>query len=378
MGSLKISTWMFAGLAAALSVAAAGAQTRIPAAPVPQTGAGGTTPQATTPAPAAPQKPAATPEKPAAPLQLHDMGQTPKADPFPPVNPKFFTADSPSVDTVNAFLKSLWGYDANRIWRVEAIQKTMAPETSKVVVFVSDKTPGAKVQPTAFFVTSDGKHAIAGDTVIPFGATPFADIRKTLQGRADGATRGATAKDLMLVEFADLQCPHCKEAQGTMDNLVKDFPNAHVVYQSFPLVDLHPYAFKAAAYGYCVQKQKNDAFFVFSAAVFDTQDALTAETGDETLKNAVTKAGMDPAAVDACAATQATKDQVNASIKLAQDVGVEQTPMLAVNGHLLPLTGLPYETLKNIISYQAMLDGVSTGATGPAVGSSSVPPTLGK
>jgi protein-disulfide isomerase len=364
MVSLKISTWMLAGLAAVFSVTAvAEAQAGSQA---------GATPQATTPAPAA-----AAPQKPAAPLQLHDMGQTTKADPFPPTNPKFFTADSPSVDTVNAFLKSLWGYDPNRIWRVEAIQKTMAPNTSKVVVFVSDKTPGAKVQPTAFFVTADGKHAIAGDTVIPFGATPFADIRKSLQGRADGAARGATGKDLMLVEFADLQCPHCKEAQGTMDNLVKDFPNARVVYQSFPLVDLHPFAFKAAAYGYCIQKQKNDAFFVYSAAVFDSQDALTTETGDETLKNAVTKAGMDPAAVDACAATQATKDQVNASIKLAEEIGVEQTPMLAINGHLIPLTGIPYETLKNIISYQAMLDGVSTGATGPAVGNSA-PPTLGK
>ena len=359
----------------ALSTATgAGAQTGTggsipPQAPTPQT-----QPQTQQPAPAA-----AAPQKSTPPLQLHDMGQTPtKADPFPPVNPKFFTASTPTVDTVNAFLKTLWGYDPNRIWRVEAIQTTQAPNISKVVVFVSDKTPGAKVQPTAFFVTPDGKHAVAGDAIVPFGATPFEDLRKTLQARADGASRGATSKDLMLVEFADLQCPHCKEAQGTMDNLVKDFPNARVVYQSFPIVDLHPFAFKAAAYGYCVQKQKNDAFFVYSAAVFDAQDALTAENGDETLKNAVTKAGLDPAAVDACAATQATKDQVNASIKLAQDVGVEQTPMLAVNGHLLPLTGIPYETLKTIVSYQASLDGVSTGATGPAVGSSSGPPTLGK
>ena len=355
---MKISYLMLAGLATALSVTAfAGAQT------------GPTAPQAAQPAPAA--------QKPAAPLQLQTMGQTTKADPFPPVNPKYFTSDSPSVDTVNAFLKSLWGYDSNRIWRVEAIQKTMAPNISKVVVFVSDKTPNSKVQPTAFFVTSDGKHAIAGDAVIPFGALPFADLRRELQGRADGAARGATGKDLLLVEFADLQCPHCKEAQGTMDQLVKDFPNARVVYQSFPLVELHPFAFKAAAYGYCIQKQKNDAFFVYSAAVFDTQGALTPETGDETLKNAVTKAGLDATAVDTCAATQATKDEVNASIKLAEDIGVEQTPMLAVNGHLLPLTGVPYETLKNIISYQAMLDGVSTGATGAAVGSS-IPPTLGK
>ena len=350
---MKISYLILAGLATALSVtAAAGAQT------------------GAAPAPTAAQKPAA-------PLQLQDMGQTGKADPFPPVNQKYFTASSPSVDTVNAFLKALWGYDPNRIWRVEAIQTTPAANVSKVVVFVSDKTPGAKVQPTSFFVMPDGKHAVAGDTVVPFGATPFADLRKIVQARADGATRGATGKDFMLVEFADLQCPHCKEAQGTMDQLVKDFPNAHVVYQSFPLVDLHPYAFKAAAYGYCVQKQKNDAYFVYSAAVFDAQASLMPETEAETLKSAVTKAGLDPAAIDACAATQAIKDQVNASIKLAQDIGVEQTPMLSVNGHLLPLSGIPYETLKNIIAYQASLDGVSTGATGPAVGSSN-PPTLGK
>jgi protein-disulfide isomerase len=149
------------------------------------------------------------------------------------------------------------------------------------------------------------------------------------------------------------------------------------VFQSFPIVELHPYAFKAAAFGYCIEKQKNDAYFIYSAAVFDAQAALTPETGDETLKNAVTKAGLDPAAIDACAATPAIKDQVNASIKLAQDVGVEQTPMLAVNGHLLPLTNIPYETLKNIVAYQATLDGVSTGATAPAVGRSA-PPTLGK
>ena len=38
--------------------------------------------------------------------------------------------------------------------------------------------------------------------------------------------------------------------------------------QSFPLVDLHPYAFKAAAYGYWIQKQRDDAHIYYSAAVF--------------------------------------------------------------------------------------------------------------
>jgi protein-disulfide isomerase len=352
---LKISSLILVGLATALSVAAAQAQT-------------GTTGSAQGAAKAAP---AATP-----PLQLNSLDQTSKADPFPPVNPKFFTASSPTVDTVNAFLKTIWGYDANRIWRVEAIQTTAAPGVSKVVVFVTDRSPNAKVQSTAFYVTPDGKHAIADSSgVISFGATPFADNRKLLQNHADGASRGAASKDFMLVEFADMQCPHCKEAQATMDQLAKDFPNARIVFQSFPLTEIHPFAFKAAAYGYCVQKQKNDAFFPFAAAVFDTQAALTAETGDETLKNAVTKAGLDPAAIDACAATQPVKDQVNASIKLAEDIGVDQTPILVVNGHLLPLSQIPYETLKTVVAYQGVVDGVNTGTASSGMAH---PPTLGK
>jgi protein-disulfide isomerase len=310
---------------------------------------------------------------------LQNLDPTTRADPFPVVNPKFFTATSPTVDTVNSFLKTLWGYDANRIWRVEAIQTTAAPNVTKVVVFVSDKAPNSKVQPVPFFVMPDGKHAVAGDAVVPFGAAPFADMRRMLQEHADGAFHGATSKDFMLVEFADLQCPHCKEAQTTIDQLSKDFPNARVVFQSFPLIELHPFAFKAAAYGYCVQKQKNDAFFSYATAVFDTQEGLTPEAGDATLKNAVTKAGLDPAAVDACAATQATKDEVNASLKLGEAVGVDQTPVLSVNGHVLPLTQVPYETLKKIVAFQAALDGAGSSSTsGPVVGRSAKVPTLGK
>ncbi len=279
-------------------------------------------------------------------------------DPFPPANPKNFTAATPTAATVDAFLKQLWGYDTNRIWRVEAISTTQAPGVARVVVFVSDKSPNAKVQTSAFFVTPDGKHAIAGDGVVVFGATPFADARQMLQSRADGPGRGAAGKQLLLVEFADMECPHCKEVQGTMDQLVKDFPNARLVYQNFPLTEIHPFAFKAAADGVCIAKAKPEAFWTYLQAVYDTQGGLTAESGEETIKNAVIKAGMDADVVARCAATAATKGQVDASVKLGEDLGVDQTPMLAVNGHLLPLSAIPYETLKTMVAYRAGQDGV--------------------
>jgi hypothetical protein len=48
-----------------------------------------------------------------------------------------------------------------------------------------------------------------------------------------------------------------------------------------------------------------------------------------------------------------------------------------VNGHILPLTQIPYETLKNIVSYQAVLDGVTTGAA-PTAETGTKPPSLMK
>ncbi len=300
-------------------------------------------------------KPATTP-----PLQLRSLAPDAVADPFPPVNQKFFTADSPTVGTVDSYLHTLLGYDTNRIWRVMGIQKTAAPGVSKITALVSEKVSGAKVQTAIFYVMPDGKHLIADATsgVLPFGADPYASTRALLQQRADGPSHGPASKDLMLVEFADLQCPHCKEAQATMKRLEQDFPKARIVYESYPLVDVHPYAFKAATYGVCVAKRSNDAFFTYAQAVYDTQNQLTAETGDKTLDEAAAKAGADPTAIATCAASSAAKSEVEASLRLGTEVGVDQTPMLAINGRLVPLGGIPYETLKEIIVFQATLDGV--------------------
>jgi protein-disulfide isomerase len=323
-----------------------------------------TTAPAATPQAARPAAPAANAPAQRVPLQLQSLDPATRADPFPPVNPKFFTATTPTVATVDSYLKALLGYDANRIWRVEAIQKTDAPGVARIIVYVTDRTANAKVQTATFFVTPDGKHTIADTQVQPFGDHPFAERRAMINERATGPFHGAASKDLELVEFADLQCPHCKDAQAVMKRLSEDFPRARIVYQSFPLSDIHPYAFKAASYGACVAKKSNDAFFTYAQAVYDTQGALTPEAGDETLKAAVVKAGADPAAVAACADTDATKAEVNASGQLGSDLGVSETPTLVINGRPMPMT-VPYETLKSIIVFQAGLDGVSAAAFSP-------------
>ena len=338
--------------------------------------------QAGTSAPAAKQQPqhpapqSSAPTNPAnAPIpQLDIPASGDAANPFPKPDPRNFTADTPTMDTINAFLHASWGYDPQRIWQVQAIAKTPVPGITKVVVLVAQKVPNGKPQMASlqFFTLPDGKHLIADD-VLPFGAKPFADYRALLEQRADGPARGAASKELLLVEFADFECPHCKEVQPTIEKLLQQFPNARFVYENYPLVQIHSEAYKASAYSVCVAKMGgNDAFFKFSDAVFAAQGELTPQGSDAALKAAVTKVGLDPVKVAACSTSAEAKSAVDASLKLGQDLNINQTPILAVNGRVLPIGSLPLEALSQLVAFQAQQDGVKTGAV--AAAAPSVPP----
>jgi protein-disulfide isomerase len=179
-----------------------------------------------------------------------------------------------------------------------------------------------------------------------------------LQQRANGPYRGSADKAIEFVEFADFQCPHCKAAQANMDKLATDFPKARIVFQNDPLPTVHPQSMLAAQYATCVAKMAGSAaFFQFTAAVFDGQDGLaTADGATLTLNSAVTKAGLDPAKVAACASTPETRSTVEASMQLSKDLDISSVPTLVINGREVPANA-PYETLKQIIEFQLKLDG---------------------
>jgi protein-disulfide isomerase len=284
----------------------------------------------------------------------------PSAPVFPKPDPADFTAATPTKEVVSAFMQANLGFDENSIWQIQGIQKTQVEGISRVTVLIGDKTGKQQPYRFPFFTTPDGKHIIVGDKIVAFGEHPFAEYRAMLQQRANGPYRGAAVKDLELVEFADFQCPHCKAAQANMEKLIADFPKARIVFQNDPLAAIHPQAVTAAAYATCVAKQSGStAFFQFAGAVFDAQDGLNSADGATlTLNSAATKAGVDPAKIAACAATPETKAAVEASVQLASDVNITSVPALMINGRQVPANA-PYETLKQIILYQAKLDGVA-------------------
>ncbi len=207
----------------------------------------------------------------------------------------------------------------------------------------------------------DGKHIIAGDEIVPFGDHPYADRSRLAAAKSRRSLSRLCMKDLELVEFADFECPHCKEAEANMDKLAVDFPKARIVFQNYPLARTPSSRCNGCVlWRVCRQDwAAAHAFFQFASAVFEGQEGLaTADGATLTLNSAVTKAGLDPAKVATCASTPAVAAQVEASVKLAQDLNINQTPTLMVNGRQVPIGGVPYETLKQIVEYQAKLDGV--------------------
>jgi protein-disulfide isomerase len=72
----------------------------------------------------------------------------------------------------------------------------------------------------------------------------------------DGPTRGAPDAPVTLVEFEDFQCPFCKKAQETVQNVLARYKDkVKLVHRDFPLQPLHPASLKAHEAARCAEEQ---------------------------------------------------------------------------------------------------------------------------
>jgi protein-disulfide isomerase len=256
------------------------------------------------------------------------------------------TANLPSEETVNSFLHQWFGYDSSLSWKISSIKPSEIEGLSEVNVLLS----GAQGQQALkLYVTPDGKHAVNGE-IMPFGAHPFATAHKELERGANGPSRGPADAPVTVVDFSDLQCPHCKDAHPTIEKLIAENKNVRVVFQSFPL-PMHDWAAKAAAYADCVSRSSNDAFWKFIQSVYAAQGDITAANADEKLTGLADGAGAKGSDIAACAAKPETTSRVEKSVALGKAVDVNSTPTLFVNGRKLP--AVPYDVLQKLVDFAA-------------------------
>jgi protein-disulfide isomerase len=168
-----------------------------------------------------------------------------------------------------------------------------------------------------------------------------------------GPERGPKDAPVTIVEFGDLQCPACKAAQPAIEGLIAAEPNAHFVFQNFPL-EMHNWAPKGAAYADCIGRTSNEAFWKFVAKTYETQTDITAGNADEKLTALADGAGVKGSDIAACAAQPDTKTRVDASLALGKSVEVTGTPTLFINGRKIGnISQVPVDTLKGLVDFAA-------------------------
>jgi len=266
----------------------------------------------------------------------------------PNTEPGTTSAKPPSEETVNGFLRQMFGYDSSLTWKVAEIKPSAVEGLTEVTVTVSG--PQGQ-QSNKFYVTPDGQHAVIGE-IIPFGPKPFAAAREKLQKGINGPARGPADSPVTIVEFSDLQCPHCKDAQPVIEKLLTEAPTARFVFQSFPLPS-HNWAAKAAAYADCVGRASNDAFWKFVQKTYTAQAEITEANVDEKLTVIANDSGVKGTDIAACAAKPETAARVEQSVTLGKSVDVTGTPALFVNGRKIGNLGIPPEVLKSIVEFEA-------------------------
>ena len=253
----------------------------------------------------------------------------------------------PSDDTVNAFLYQTFGYDATVTWKITDVRPSEAAGLAEIEVVLSNSQGSSA---SRLFVTADGKHVLTGE-ILPFGTRPFDDARSKLEKGVNGVAKGPARAPVTVVEFSDMQCPHCKAAAPNIDQLLALEPDVHFVFQNFPL-PLHNWAEKAAGYVDCVGRASNDAAWKFIQKTFEEQSNITEANADEKLKAFATEAGLKGDEVAACAVKPDTKARIEASVALGKSVGVTSTPTLFINGRPIG-GGAPVDLLQKIVEFHA-------------------------
>jgi len=75
---------------------------------------------------------------------------------------------------------------------------------------------------------------------------------------------GSKNAEIVVVEYSDIDCPFCKRAEPTVEQLLKNHPEYAFVYRHSPIVQLHPFApYKAEASECAEDLGGNEAFWKF-------------------------------------------------------------------------------------------------------------------
>ncbi len=158
--------------------------------------------------------------------------------------------------------------------------------------------------------------------------------------------RGNPAAPVKIVEFADFQCPYCRQAEDVLRAVVAKYEGkVSLSFLDLPLRSIHPQAQGAAEAARCVGDQGK--FWEYHDRLFQDQAKLDAKG----LQDSAAAVGVNVAKYEECIASGKFRAAIEQDTQAAARAGVSATPAFFINGVFL--NGSPdMATIQRVINEQ--------------------------
>jgi len=187
---------------------------------------------------------------------------------------------------------------------------------------------------------------------------------------SDTPSKGPASAPIVMVEFADFECPACGATQPVLDQLYEHHQGQiRFLFKHFPL-SMHPNAEKAARAAVAAMKQGK--FWEMHAALFKNQTAL----GVENVEKLAQGIGLDMARFRQDRDSEATADFVAKNRKQGEALELTGTPSIFINGRKFSSTGENQaQDFEDWINLELELEGAAPAAASASPApSASAPP----
>lgn len=209
-------------------------------------------------------------------------------------------------------------------------------------------TIGENKEDAKMWVSKDGKYLLRGE-MVDMGKDGFAENRAKLDLKAAPAI-GAANGGVTIVEFADFECPVCRQLHEALRELLPKYPQVRFVFKDFPLENVHPWARTGALAGRCAYQQDPKAFWKMYDYLYDNQDLITASNAWDKSVDYAGQAGLKTDEFKACMTSPEATAAVDANIANGKLVEVNSTPTSFVNGRRV--VGADPRQLEQVIQYE--------------------------
>jgi len=191
-----------------------------------------------------------------------------------------------------------------------------------------------------FLVSADEKTLIRY-AKIDIAKDPYAELMAKIDLH-NRPVRGKADAKVTVVVYDDFQCPYCAAMHHTLfPDLLKVYGDrVRIIYKDYPLYEIHPWANHAAVDAGCLSAQKPEAFWDFADYVHFNQGEIKGENRkveaqfaalDQAALEQGRKHSLDLDKLKFCIQKQ-DDSAVKASVKEAEELGVNSTPNLFING----------------------------------------------